>query len=144
MAKLKTEHVFTGNLEKVFAGICEFKKYPKYLPGVTKIEVLPAQEKNSICQVRYELNIIKTFYYVLNMFEEKPNKIWWELSESNLMNKNDGSWTFKEKKDGSTKATYTLDLQFKGLVPSAITDRVAKANLPAMMEGFQKLIDENN
>ncbi len=141
MAKVETEHVFRGSVEKVFNGIRKYEAYPDYLPGVTKIEVLPPKAKGSTCQVRYEINLIKKFYYVINMFEEAPNRMWWNLDDSNLMKQNDGSWDFTKKTADSTKALYTLDVKFKGLVPSAITDQIAKANLPAMLAGFQKMID---
>ncbi len=142
MAKLETEHVFAGNVEDVFEGIIQYEKYPEYLPGVTEIEVLPAEKSGSSCQVRYELNIIKTFYYVLDMYEEKPGKIWWQLAESNLMKENNGSWQLTEKGSEKTAATYSLEIKFKGLVPSAVTNKVAKSSMPAMLEGFQKLIDD--
>ncbi|MCX6123329.1 MAG: SRPBCC family protein, partial [Proteobacteria bacterium] len=61
--------------------------------------------------------------------------------ESNLMKHNTGSWTFEAEGKGKTKATYNLEIKFKGLVPSMITDQIAKANLPLMFAGFQKLID---
>jgi ribosome-associated toxin RatA of RatAB toxin-antitoxin module len=144
LAKLETEHVFRGSVDKVFSAIGKYDLYPDYLPGVTKIEVLPAKATGSRCQVRYELNLIKKFYYVLDMFEEAPNRIWWKLDDSNLMKQNDGSWEFTKKSADATKARYTLDVKFKGLVPSSITDQIAKANLPAMLTGFQKLIDDNS
>ncbi|MEY4630445.1 MAG: hypothetical protein RIQ81_565 [Pseudomonadota bacterium] len=145
MASLETETTFNGGMESVFEAIRKYDLYPQYLPGVTRIDVLPAKEKGSVCQVRYELNIVKTFFYVLNMFEDGPKKIWWTLDDSNILKSNNGSWTFKAKakEKNKTHATYKLDIKFKGLIPSAITDQVAKANLPLMMTGFQKLIDES-
>jgi ribosome-associated toxin RatA of RatAB toxin-antitoxin module len=142
MAAVETEHVFSGDLELVKSAIRAYQKYPKYLPGVTKIEVLPAAVKGSVCQVRYELNLIKRFHYTLNMFDESPNRITWTLADSNLMKTNDGSWTLASKGDSKTKAVYSLDVKFKGLVPGAITDQIAKANLPLMMSGFQRMIDD--
>lgn len=140
MATLETEHVFEGDLASVFAAIGQYEKYPEYIPGVTKIEVLPPKASGSKCQVRYELNIIKTFYYTLDMFEQSPSKIWWSLADSNIMKHSNGSWDLKSAGTGKTKAVYKLDIKFKGLIPGAITDQVAKANIPAMMAGFQKLI----
>ncbi|MEZ4741158.1 MAG: SRPBCC family protein [Bdellovibrionota bacterium] len=137
----RKKHTFTGSIDEVFAGIRDYDSYPEYLPGVTQVQVLPAQETGSICQVRYDLNLVKKFYYILNMYEESPHKIWWDLAESNLMKENAGSWTLKGAKKASTEANYQLEVKFKGLIPSAVTDKIAKANLPAMFAGFQELID---
>ncbi len=143
MAELETTHIFNGEIDRVFRAIGKFDQYPKYLPGVTAIQVEPAPKGSSAkCRVRYELNIVKTFYYTLEMNEKAPDKIWWSMTDSNLMKQNDGGWDFEPAGKGKTKATYKLDIKFKGLVPSMITDQIAKANLPMMFAGFQKLIDD--
>ena len=142
MAELETTHVFKGNINKVFAALGKFKRYPEFIPGVTGIDVLPPPAGSKAkCLVRYEINIVKTFFYTIEMFEESPSKIWWTMTDSNLMKRNNGTWLLTAKGDGETIAVYKLDVTFKGLVPSMITDQIAKANLPGMFEGFQKLID---
>lgn len=142
MAAIELSEEFAGKIEKVFEALSQYELYPKYLPGVTAIQVKPAIKPGSTCLVRYELNIVKTFYYELNMFAQGPNKIWWDLNDSNLMKANTGSWNLVSAGKDKTKATYSLDVKFKGLVPGMITDQVAKANLPLMMKGFQRLISE--
>lgn len=144
MAELTTEFDFEGSLNQVFEGIRQYAKYPQYLTGVTATEVLPAAEKGSICRVRYDLKLLKSFFYTLNMFEESPRRIWWTLEDSNLMKKSNGSWHFAEIDANRTKAVYSLDITFRGLVPSAIVDQVTKANLPGMMKGLQKLIHDHS
>lgn len=139
MAELTTEHTFDGDVTTVFDGIRQYAKYPDFLPGVTKVDVLPAKKKGSVCQVRYELKLIKTFFYTLNMFEKTPNRIWWDLDDSNIMKHSNGSWTLKDL-GSKTNASYSLDIAFSGLVPQRIVDQITKANLPLMMKGFQKLI----
>lgn len=143
MAEISKEQVFTGKSEDVFAGIRKYEKYPDYLPGVTAIKVLPAKKPGSTCQVRYELKLIKSFFYTLNMFEKAPNKIWWDMDDSNIMKYSNGAWTLTDKGDGTTHAVYTLDVGFSGFVPQKIVDQIAKANLELMMKGFQRLIDDS-
>jgi ribosome-associated toxin RatA of RatAB toxin-antitoxin module len=143
VAELTTEQVFDGTLAQVFEGIRQYAKYPEYLPGVTAIDVLPAKKAGSTCQVRYELKLIKSFYYTLNMFEDaaaKSPRIWWDLDDSNIMKQSNGSWTFVDAGGGKTKATYMVDVAFSGFVPQKIVDQITKANLPMMMKGFQRLI----
>jgi ribosome-associated toxin RatA of RatAB toxin-antitoxin module len=141
LAEVEIEHVFKGTPKQVFSALRRYDLYPKFLPGVQKVEILPAMVKGATAQVRYELNLIKTFYYVLNMRETPCESIAWDMADSNLMKANAGSWALKPKGKSQTAATYRLDVQFRGLVPSMVTDRIAAANLPAMMTGFQRLID---
>jgi ribosome-associated toxin RatA of RatAB toxin-antitoxin module len=142
MAEVEKTEIFKGDLQKVYKAISKFEEYPKYLPGVTGIKVAKSPNPKAKCLVTYELNIVKTFHYTLEMFEDAPKRIWWTMTDSNLMKVNSGSWDFEDLGDGTTKATYKLDVKFKGLVPSMITDPIAKANIPLMFSGFQKLIDE--
>jgi ribosome-associated toxin RatA of RatAB toxin-antitoxin module len=142
VAELTIEEVFAGDIELVFTAIRQYQKYPDYLPGVTKIEVLPAKAPGSACQVRYDLKFIKTFFYTLDMFEEKPKKIWWRLADSNLLQVSNGSWTLSTAADGQTTALYSIEVGFSGFVPGKVVDQITKANLPMMMKGFQRLITD--
>jgi len=143
VSKVETEHIFSSGIHETFEGIRQYDQYPEYLPGISKLIVLPAKKKNSTCQVRYEINLIKQFYYVIDMFEESPQKIWWNLAESNLMKMNNGEWQLSETNENQTHATYNLEVKFKGLVPSAVTNKVIQANLMATLNGFQSLIDDH-
>lgn len=143
MSELTTQQTFAGPVEKVFAGIRNYERYPEFLPGVTGVQILPAEKPNSVCQVRYELKLIKSFFYTLNMFEKAPNRIWWDLADSNIMKHSTGSWTLASDAE-KTHATYAVDIGFSGLVPQKIVDQITKANLPMMMQGFQKLINATN
>jgi ribosome-associated toxin RatA of RatAB toxin-antitoxin module len=142
MAAVQEKHTFKGSLKDVFAGLSDYPAYPDHLPGVTQIKVLPAQKEGSSCQVRYDINLIKKFHYTLDMFEESPTKIWWSLADSNLMKKNEGSWELSQS-GKSTEANYSLEVTFRGLVPSAVTNKIAQANLPSMFAGFQEMINDN-
>ncbi len=141
MAELETSHVFNGDIKKVFRALGQFEKYPEFIPGVTGVKVDPAPKGSKAkCLLRTELNIVKTFYYTNEMFAEEPSKIWWTMVDSNLMKKNEGSWSLTAQGD-KTHAVYKLDVTLKGFAPSMVTDQIAKANLPGMFAGFQRLID---
>jgi len=140
MAVVYKEHIFEGNLDECFRGITGYLSYPEYIPGVIKVEVIKPRSPKAAIGLRYELNIVKTFFYELDMFHVENKEISWELVDSNLMKKNKGSWILEAQKKGSTLAKYQLDVDFKGLVPSPIIKKITESNLPAMFEGFQTLI----
>ena len=143
MAKVTREHLFDGNIETVFQNLTRYQLYPEYLPGVTSMEILEGSPEQKECTIRYELNLIKKFYYVLSQKQNKPDSIAWSLVESNLMKLNQGSWTLKQGDEGKTLATYDLEIKVKGLIPRAVTDKLAEKSLPAMFAGFQKMINEH-
>lgn len=140
MAELATEEVFDGTVGDVFQGLRSYDRYPEFIPGVTGIKVLPPTHAGSSCRVRYELKVIKSFFYILNMFEEQPGCLRWNLDQSNIMKHSNGSWTLTALGPAKTKARYSLDIGFVGFVPQSIVDQITKSSLPAMMQGFQRLI----
>ena len=142
MTAVTKEHEFKGSLKAVFAGISDYESYPDYIPGVINVEILEPLDEDAELSVRYELNLIKKFHYTLNMYHSGSNEISWVLHDSNLMKHNTGHWKLSAgNKKGHVHAEYSVDLKFKGLVPSAIIKKLTQTSLPAMFEGFQKLID---
>jgi len=137
---MSTNITFKGTPDQVLAAIRDYERYPEFIPGVTKVEVLPAKKPGSTCQVRYSLKLIKTFQYTLDMFEE-PGRVWWSLDSSNIMKTSDGSWMLVDTGKGCTRATYSLDVAFSGFVPQRVVDQVTKSSLPALIAGMQKLIN---
>lgn len=143
MAILKTDHIFIGNIETVFSGIKQFRKYPKYLPGVSGATIYPPTKKDSVCLARFEINMVKTFYYTLNFFETAPTNIWWTLEDSNLMTKNEGSWLLSSMGFKKTKAVYTLDSEFDGFLLNSLAGSMSEKMMPSVLEGFQEMIKEH-
>ncbi|MEI8027137.1 MAG: SRPBCC family protein [Pseudomonadota bacterium] len=141
MASVTKEHIFSGSQTACFKAIANYEHYPEYLPGVLKVELLPPKDPKAAVSVRYELNIVKTFFYVLDMYHGEPDEISWKLVDSNLMKSNQGKWKLSSAGKNKTKAEYHLDVDFKGLVPSMVVKKVTESSLPAMFEGFQKMID---
>ncbi len=141
MSGVQTEHIFKGTIEKVFKAITSYEAYPQYVPYVQKIQVLKAIKKGSACLVRYDLNLIKNFFYSLNMVHDQPNSIRWDLYESDILKTSSGSWELSAAGKTKTKAIYTVDIEARLFVPKMMIDKLTKTALPATMEGFQKLID---
>lgn len=142
MAALVTERIFNGNPMEVFQGLRRFDQYPKYLPMVSEITVDPPTVPQSFALVTFKINLVKTFYYSINVFESPPERLWWNLQDSNLMKKSNGSWLLVDNGNDRTKATYSLDVAFKGLIPQIMIDKVTQSSIEPMMDGFQRLIDD--
>lgn len=141
MSGVQTEHVFEGSREKVFKAITSYRDYPGNVPFVQKITVLPPAAAGSAALVRYDLNLIKQFFYSLNMYHDEPGSIRWDLHESDILKVSQGSWQLSPVGKSKTKATYTVEVAARVLVPKLIVNQLTKTALPATLEGFQKLID---
>ena len=55
--------VIDAPIEKVFATVTDYAKYPEFLSEVKKVEVTPVGEGQT--KVRYELSLVKTIRYTV-------------------------------------------------------------------------------
>lgn len=137
MAKADINEVLNVGYDALFDTIIDYTKYPKFVDGCTKVEVLSSKDGKS--RVKYSVSLIKDVSYVLDHIEDrKKGTIDWKLVEGDLIKANQGQWTLKKIDDNKTDVTYKIDIEFKIPVPSLILGRLVKGNLPSMIKGFAK------
>ena len=139
MASASASDVFNCSQAEFFKIISDFDKYPEFLPEVKACRVVEIQGQRKL--VEFEISVIKTFKYRLWMTEEAPSGIRWELSDGDLFKKSDGSWVLSDEA-GKTRATYTVDVDFKVFGASAFANTLVNVNLPSMMSAYKKRVSE--
>lgn len=136
MASASRTEVVDVDINKLYDVLVDYEKYPEFVDGVSGIKVLAKDENTA--KVEYNLNMIKSFKYIINLKQERPSRVSWTLDSGDLFKKNDGEWKLKDLGNGKTEVTYTLDLDFKMFAPSSILSALTEKNLPAMMGSFFK------
>jgi len=136
MASASRTEVVDVDINKLYDVLVDYEKYPEFVDGVSGIKVLAKDEKTA--KVEYNLNMIKSFKYTINLKQERPGRLSWTLDSGDLFKKNDGEWKLKDLGNGKTEVTYTLDLDFKMFAPSSILSALTEKNLPTMMNSFFK------
>lgn len=137
MAKADINEVLDVGFDALFDTIVDYAKYPKFVDGCTKVEVISSKDGKS--RVKYHVSMIKDVTYVLDHVEDrKKGVVEWKLVEGDLIKANKGKWTLKKVDERSTDISYTIDIEFKIPVPSLILGRLVKGNLPSMVKGFAK------
>lgn len=140
MANTQVETTFNAPIETVFKVLTNYASYPEFVDGSDAVEVLN-RSGNSV-DVKFSINVIKEFTYILTMHEQSPNEIKWNFKEGDLFKQNNGHWLLTDLGDGKTKAEYRLDLSFKLMVPKMILNKLINNNLPKMMEQYHARILE--
>lgn len=137
MAQAQRSIVINVPPEKLLAVIGDFERYPEFLPEVKKVAVV--KREGATAEVSYEIDVIKRVEYTLRHTVD-GNTVRWTLLRSNLLKKNEGSWVLQPQGDGSTLATYSLELAFGGFipVPSSVTTKLAETSLPALLENYKR------
>jgi len=122
--------------DTLFDVIVDYAKYPEFLDSVGTVSVLNSSDASAL--VKYEVEVIKKVHYTLKMSHQRPNKVTWSLDSSNVMKRSEGSWELTELPGGRTRATYTIDVKPKGLVPGPIVKALTSRTLPATLDAFKK------
>lgn len=136
MAGVSRTEIIDIDINKLYDVLVDYEKYPEFVDGVSGIKVLSKDEKAA--KVEYNLNMIKSFKYIINLKQERPGRLSWTLDSGDLFKKNDGEWKLKDLGNGKTEVTYTLDVDFKIFAPSSILSALTEKNLPSMMNSFFK------
>lgn len=116
--------------------VIDFDAYPEFLDEVKGISILEMNAKTA--QVEYEVQLIKSFKYMLDFEFVKNKSVKWRLVKSSFFKKNDGSWTLEPLDKGKrTKATYWVDIEM-GFVPQKIMTWLTQEQLPKMLKIFKE------
>lgn len=135
MAGATRSIVINAPIEKIFAVIVDYEKYPEFLPEVKKIRL--ANRKDNTVDVQYEAEIVKTIKYTLKLKEEKPTRVSWTFIEGEFMKDNRGGWVLEDLGGGKVKATYNIEVTVGLLVPKTIITALVDTQLPKTLEAFK-------
>jgi ribosome-associated toxin RatA of RatAB toxin-antitoxin module len=127
-------------IQTVFEVISDFEAYPEFLPETKKVKIEKKSGKSA--RVQFQISLIKKINYTLDIKLNPLHGLSWQLVKGDMMKNNSGQWKLQEGKDGITKATYEIDMDFGGMVPKAISNKLIGSNLPTMMKQFRDRIEE--
>jgi len=131
--------VINASVEKCFAIISDYERYPEFLPEVKRIKT--ANRRGAEVDLHYEAEVIKMIKYAVHIHEEKPTKVSWTLIDGEFMKDNRGGWVLEPLADGTTKATYNIAVEVGLLVPKTIVNALVDTQLPRLLENFKKRIE---
>lgn len=139
MASAEATEIFNCTVDEFYKIISDYEKYPEFLPEVKAMRILETQSNRK--KVEYTVSVLKTFKYELWMSESAPIKIEWELAGGDLFKSSAGSWILEDQA-GKTKATYSVEAEFKMFVPGPVAKTLISVNLPNMMSAYHKRVSE--
>lgn len=134
MAGASREETFDVSAEQYFKAVTDYNNYTKILPEVDAIQV--KNKTANSASIEYTVTVIKSVKYTLKMTEKAPTLVSWELEESSLFKKNNGSWTITPVGDKQCKVAYNIEIDLKIFAPKSIINALVATNLPKMMQQF--------
>lgn len=142
MASASRTEVMEASVENVFKVLTDYANYPEFMDGVSAVDII--EREGNTAKVKYELNVIKTFSYVLNLTEVENESVSWDFDNGDIFSTNSGSWKLEDLGDGTTEVTYSIDLEIKikMMGTGLITKKLLKTSLPSMMKQVEERAQE--
>jgi coenzyme Q-binding protein COQ10 len=136
MASASISETMNAPIEKVYQVLTDYEKNPEFMDGVTSAEVL--SRDGNTATVKFNIDIIKKFTYTIKLTETAPTELSWVFVEGDLFKSNTGKWKLTDNGDGTTLVEYSLDVNFKMMVPGMISKKLVSSNLPNLMKNVNK------
>lgn len=136
MAGATRSIVINAPREKVYEVIADVEKYPQFLPEVKSIKL--SNRTATTVDAHYVAEIVKTIKYTVRLKEEKPTRVSWTFVDGEFMKDNRGSWDLEDLGNGTTKATYNIEVALGALVPKTIVNALVDTSLPKLLENFKR------
>ncbi len=137
MASATRTEVMNASKENILAVLKDYESYSEFMDGVSSVKVL--EKKGNVSKAQYDLNVIKTFSYVLELTESEHG-ISWTFESGDIFSVNNGSWELEDLGDGTTEVTYNIEVEIKikMMGTGMITKKLVNTSLPSMMKSVEK------
>ncbi len=137
MADAKRTEVMNASKGKILEVLKDYESYSEFMDGVSKVSII--ERNGNKVKAQYDLNVIKTFSYILEL-EETEDGVSWTFDSGDIFSVNNGSWELNDLGDGTTEVTYSIevDIKVKMMGTGMITKKLVNTSLPSMMKSVEK------
>jgi ribosome-associated toxin RatA of RatAB toxin-antitoxin module len=137
MATAQKSLTMKASKDQILTVLKDYESYSEFMDGVSKVEV-ESRDGNKV-MAKYDLNVIKTFSYVLAL-TESDDGISWTFDNGDIFATNAGSWELTDNGDGTTDVVYNIDIEIKikMMGTGMITKKLVNTSLPSMMKAVEK------
>jgi ribosome-associated toxin RatA of RatAB toxin-antitoxin module len=116
-----------------FDAITDYETFPEWQAAVKEVDVLSVDDEGRGRDVRFHIDAkVRQVSYTLRYSYERPHLITWDYVEGDVKSV-DGEFSFEDQGDGTTRATYSLDINpgvwLPGPVKKMLTDQVMKRSV---------------
>lgn len=137
MAEAQKSLTMNASKEQILTVLKDYESYSEFMDGVSKV-VIESRDGNTV-MAKYDLNVIKTFSYVLEL-TETDDGVSWVFNNGDIFAVNSGSWELTDNGDGTTDVIYNIDIEIKikMMGTGMITKKLVNTSLPSMMKAVEK------
>jgi ribosome-associated toxin RatA of RatAB toxin-antitoxin module len=116
-----------------FEAITAYETFPEWQAAVKQVQVLNRDEHGRGRDVRFQIDAkVREVSYTLRYAYDPPHAISWDYLDGDVKSV-DGEYLFEDRGDGTTTATYSLDIDpgvwLPGRVKKMLTEQVMKRSV---------------
>jgi ribosome-associated toxin RatA of RatAB toxin-antitoxin module len=116
-----------------FEAITAYETFPEWQAAVKDVQVLSRDEQGRGRDVRFHIDAkVREVSYTLRYSYEAPHLITWDYVDGDVRSV-DGEYVFEDQLDGTTRATYALQIDpgvwLPGRVKKMLTDQVMRRSV---------------
>jgi hypothetical protein len=140
MGATQAEHaeVIAGTPAACLAALLDFGSYPDWQSAVKSADVL---EDGSDPVVEFRIDAkVRTVRYVLRYHPEPPSRLWWEYVEGDVKSVA-GEFALDDLGDGTTRATYRLDIDPGRFVPGPIRKALTEVVMRGSVRDLKRRVE---
>ena len=126
----------------VMAVIADFPAYPEWVAAAKQVDVLETGPDGRARRVHFVLDAgaIKDDY-VLEYTWDGDRRVSWELVQSQMQKRQEGSYTLAETAPGSTEVTYTIAIDLSIPMLGMIKRKAEKVILDTALKELKKRVE---
>jgi ribosome-associated toxin RatA of RatAB toxin-antitoxin module len=127
-----------------FDEITDYETFPEWQAAVKEVAVLSRDRSGLGRDIRFAIDAkVRQVSYTLRYSYVQPRLITWDYLDGDVKSV-DGSYRFEDQGDGTTLATYSLDIDpgvwLPGRVKKMLTDQVMKRSV----EDLKRRVENNS
>ena len=133
--------IINASPEKIFSVITDYNNYPTFLKEVTSCKVESRNDNTVVASFVVDIKV-KEIAYTIRLTEQPNTILSWTLIKGDYMEVNNGSWVLRDLGNGTTEATYSVEIVpqvpramkfMKNTIASALTEK----SLPQTLDAFK-------
>src|ERR671914_1407151 len=127
-----------------FDALTDYDTFTEWQDAVKSCEVITRDDKGRGKEVEFEVDAkVKSVHYRLSYSYEEPHWIGWDYLEGDVK-EIDGEYTFEDRGDGTTLATYSLAIDPGVWVPGPVQRMLSDQVMRGHMEDLKRHVESND
>ena len=130
-----------GTPQECFDALVDYETFPDWQSAVKSVDVLTRDKDGRGEEVEFEVDAkVRTISYTLRYHYEEPHRITWDYLDGDIKHI-DGEFILEDRGDGSTLATYSLDLDPGVWLPGKLAKVLNEQVMRGSVEDLKKRVE---